>query len=472
MKKVLAILLALAMIIACVGCAGKKQSGDSTDTTTTDQTSKQEEPKQVTLRWVGAGLLANEKADTLIQRWEAQNPNVKVEYNELGSLVNEEYLKNLDVMIASGEQIDLTYLGTTDLLVRALNGAALPINDAIQQNGDDFEADYGGLAKSMLTVDGNIYGVPYANNTFKVFYNKTMTDAKGITIPDKWSIDEFTEIAKKLNDPANKVWGCIFPSTWSALCYAPAEVAGWTMVKKDSSGKFVPNFDDQLFKTSMQWVYDLAMTHKVSPSYATIKAESLNRRVALATKQTAMIVDGPYTLVFLQNYMFNDPGAGPLDFELGVTELPYITEEAGNNSSFLSLVGAFWFPKTGKNLLEAYQFARFICNGNFDKGTYMPAYTKADMKAATDVLINFVDSKGQEHRDIYPYEIALKAVTVPNESYISYWNIDPTIFAKYVPALYTLFNEQYSTYLTGEVSLEQFVETMQKLGAAEIANVN
>jgi len=478
MKKVIAILLTLALIVAFVGCKSSNQQQGSdtktTETTTSDQGGKQteKEPEPVTLKWVGAGWLASEKADTLISRWVAQNPHVKVEYTELGSLVNDEYLKNLDVMIASGEQIDLTYLGVTDLLVRALNGAALPINDAIAQNGHDFEKDYTGLAKSMLTVDGNIYGVPYANNTFKVFYNKTMTDAKGITIPEKWSIDEFTDIAKKLNDPDNKVWGCIFPSTWSALCYAPAEVAGWTMAKKDASGKFVPNFDDEIFKTSMKWVYDLGMTHKVSPSIATIKAESLNRRVALANKQTAMIVDGPFTLVFLQTYMFNDPGTGPLDFELGIADLPYITKEAGDNASFLSLVGAFWFPKTCANINEAYKLARFICNGNFDKGTYMPAYTGADMKAATDVLLNFTDSKGQLHKDIYPYDIVLKAVTVPNESHISYWKMDPTIFAKYVPALYTLFNEQYTTYLTGEVTLEKFVENMQKLGAAEIANVN
>lgn len=474
MRRVIALMVTLALMVVFAGCGATGTPGGSTTAAptagqTTAQT--QQEPKQVTLKWVGAGWLANEKADTLIKRWQDQNPNVKIEYTELANAVDEEYLKNLDIMIASGEQIDLTYLNITDLLVRALNGAAISINDAIAQNGDDFVKDYTSLATNMLSVDGKVYGVPYGNNTFKVFYNKTMTDAKGITIPEKWSIQEFTDIAKKLNDPANKVWGCIFPSTWSDICYAPAEVSGWTMAKKDSSGKFVPNFDDEIFKTSMKWVYDLAMTDKVTPSFATIKAESLNRRIALATKQTAMIVDGPYTLVFYQSYMFNDPGAGKLDFELGIADLPYITEEGGNNASYNTLVGAFWFPKTSANVNEAYRFARFICNGNFDKGVYMPTYTGADMKAATATLTEFTDSKGVFHKDIYPYETALKAVTVPNESYIGYWKNDPAIYAKYVPALYTLFNEQYTTYLSGEVTLDKFIENMQKLGAAEIANV-
>jgi ABC-type sugar transport system, periplasmic component len=429
-------------------------------------------PTPITLKWVGAGWLANEKADTLISRYEKANPNIKIKYTELSNLVDENYLKNLDIMIASGEQIDLTYLGTTDTLVRALNGAALPINDAIKKNGDDFVADYTQLATSMLTVDGKIYGVPYANNTFKVFYNKTMAKEKGITIPAKWSYQQFTEVAKKFNDPEKKIWGCIFPSTWSDLCYAPAEVSGWVMAKKDASGKYVPNFDDKIFRTSMQWAHDIALVDKVSPSYATIKAESLNRRIALATGKAGMIIDGPYTLVFLQNYMYNDPGAGPLKFELGVTEMPYITEQGGNNASFLSLVGSFWFPKTSKNVYEAYRFSRFICNGNFDKGVYMPAYTKADMKAATKTLTEYTDKFGTLHQGIYRYETALAAVSVPNQSYISYWKNDPTLYAKYVPGLYKLFTEQYSTYMSGEVTLDQFVKNMQELGEVEISKAN
>lgn len=477
MKKLISLLIAFALLFALAGCGTGQQAegGDTTPTEQPGQTNNDvpaDETEEVTLKWVGAGWLANEKADTLIERWENDNPDVKVEYMELSNAADEEYLKNLDIMIASDEQIDLTYLTITDLLVRAINGAALPINDAIANNGDDFEKDYTSLAVNMLSIDDNIYGVPYGNNTFKVFYNKTMTDAKGITLPEKWSYQEFTEIAKQLNDPDNNVWGCIFPSTWSDICFAPAEVSGWTMAKKDASGNYVPNFDDEVFKTSMQWVYDLSMTEKVSPSYATIKAESLNRRVALANGQTAMIVDGPYTLVFYQNYMFNDPGEGELGFELGVTDLPYITEEGGNNASYNTLVGAFWFPKTAAHLDEAYQFARFICNGNFDKGVYMPAYTGADMQAATATLMEFTDENGTLHENIYPYETVLRAVTLPNESYIGYWNNDPAVYAKYVPALYTLFNEQYTTYLSGAVSLDEFVETMQTLGAAEISNVN
>ncbi|MDR1186927.1 MAG: hypothetical protein LBK95_05650, partial [Bifidobacteriaceae bacterium] len=82
-----------------------------------------------------------------------------------------------DTLVAAGEQVDLAYLATTDLMNRVINGAALPLDEAITANGDNFEADYGGLSISAVTYNGGLYGVPRAGNTFKAFYNKTMADA-------------------------------------------------------------------------------------------------------------------------------------------------------------------------------------------------------------------------------------------------------------------------------------------------------
>lgn len=475
MKKLVALLLALLMVMAFfAGCTPTETDdgkGDDNKTPSTpNEGDKDKEEDPVTLKWVGAGWLANEKADTLIERYKDVAPNVTVEYTELSNLVDEQYLQMLDTMVAGGEQLDMTYLGTNDVLVRALNGAALPITSAITDNGDDYTADYGSLAASLLTFDGDIYGVPYANNTYKVFYNKTMTDAAGVTIPEKWTTDEFNAVAKKMNDPDNNVWGCIFPSTWDDLCYAPAEVAGWQMVKEEG-GKIVANFDDDLFRQSMQWIADLGLTDQVSPTYAIIKAESLNRRVALASGQAAMIVDGPYTLVFLGNYMYNDPGAGALDFELGITEMPALNEDARDNASFLSLVGAFYVPKTGVNVNASYNFMRFICNGNFDKGTYMPAYTEADMKDAAATLYNYTDTKGTLHEEIFDPALCMQAVTAPNESHIGRYETNPELYAKYVPVLYKMYAEQYSSFMSGQITIDQLVDTLQTLSEAEIANV-
>lgn len=453
-KRVLLILMVLAMVLSMVACgsAGK-------------------EDENVTLRWIGAGWSQNDKATKIIEKWNAAHPDIAVEYIELGTAVDEGYLKNLDTMIAGGEVVDVTYITYSDVYNRVLNGGALPLDEYIKAAGDDYEAMYGTLSTAMLSYENEIYGVPYAGNTFKVFYNKTMTDAAGLTIPETWSIEEFTAAAKALNNPDAGVYGCIFPYTWDAICYASAEISGWQSVKVLEDGSVAPNFDDETFMTCLAWANDLAAVEGVTPDMATYKAESINRRQALATQKAAMIIDGPYTLVWLQNYMFNDPGEGALGFELGVTNIPYTTE-AGADVSYNTVAGAFYVPKSAKYPAEAYEFAKFICNECPEEAAnYMPIYADADMAAATKSFTEYTDAEGNQHSDVYPLDVAVAAVATPFEAHIGRYNYDPAL-SQYTSLMATLFTEQYALYLNGEMELTEWVDMMQTLGAAEIAKAN
>ena len=455
MKRFMLILMALAMVFGMVACSGGAKTED----------------EGVTLRWVGAGWSQNEKANKIIAKWNELHPEIKVEYIELGTAVDEGYLTNLDTMIAGGEVVDVTYITYTDVYNRVLNGGALPLDAYIKAAGDDYEAMYGTLSTAMLSYNNEIYGVPYAGNTFKVFYNKTLTDAAGLTIPETWSIDEFTAAAKALNDPANEVYGCIFPYTWDAICYVSAELSGWQSVKVLDDGSIVPNFDDPIFMECMQWAHDLAFVENVTPDMATYKAESINRRQALATQKAAMIIDGPYTLVWLQNYMFNDPGEGKLAFELGVTNVPYTTE-AGADVSYNTVAGAFYVPKSAKYPAEAYEFAKFVCNECPEEAAnYMPIYSGADMTAATKSFTEYTDAQGNQHTEVYPQDVAIAAVATPFEAHIGRYNYDPAL-AQYTSLMATLFTEQYSLFMNGEMELAEWVDMMQDLGAGEIANAN
>ena len=460
-KRIVLMLLAVAMIFGMVACGGNN---------TIDETTPDGE-KVITLRWVGAGWSQNGKADKIIAKWNETHPNVKVEYIELGTAVDEGYLRNLDTMIGGGEVVDVTYMTYADVYNRVINGGALALDEYITAAGDDYEAMYGSLSTAMLSYQDEIYGVPYAGNTFKVFYNKTMTDAAGITIPETWSTEEFTAAAKALNDPANEVYGCIFPYTWDAICYTTAEICGWQMVKKLDDGTVVPNFDDPTFVDAIEWANNLAAVEGVTPDMATYKAESINRRQALATGKAAMIIDGPYTLVWLQNYMYNDPGEGELGFELGVTNVPYINEN-GADVSYNTVAGAFYVPKSAQYPAEAYEFAKFVCNECPEEAAnYMPIYADADMEAATKSFTEYTDAAGNQHTDVYPLEVAVAAVATPFEAHIGRYNYDPAL-SQYTSLMSTLFTEQYALYLNGEMELTEWVEMMQELGAAELENAN
>lgn len=484
MKKIVALLMTAAMIAGLAACgstaeapAGTTETAAATEAATTAAAAEtaaatEAASEEITLRWVGAGWEQNDKAKNIIAKWEAENPNIHVEYIDLGTTVDEAALANIDTMIGGGETVDVLYLTYADVYKRVMNGGALPLDEYIAANGDNYEELFGTLSTAMLEYEDSIYGVPYAGNTFKVFYNKDMTDAAGITIPESWSVEEFTETVKKLAEAADEgVTGVVMPYTWDEVLYVPALISGWNLTKRDAEGNVVPNFDDETFKKSLKWAHDLASVDGLCPDLATMQAESINRRQYLASGKTAMIIDGPYTLVWLQNYMYNDPGEGDLDFNLGVTNVPYATEE-GKDVCYNTLVGAFYVPKTAKYPAEAYRFEKFICEEcNGEAANYMPICTKADMKEATKSFTEYVDKAGNKHENVYPQEVAEAAVATPFESHVGRYGYDATL-ASYNSLMYTLYAEQYALYLNDEMELDDWVDMMQELGAAEIANAN
>ncbi|MDR3302994.1 MAG: extracellular solute-binding protein, partial [Treponema sp.] len=247
MKRIVMMALAMTLVASMSFAAGSRQQAQPSGGT-----------QSVTLKWVGFGFEANRTAANLIERYKKVAPNVTIDYQELGSVADTDGLARLDTLIAGGQQIDLVYLTTSDLMRRAINGAALPLNNAIAANGDNFEADYGKLGANATAFQGSIYGVPRAGNTFKVFYNKTLADANGIIVPDQMTMAEFLAVSRQFEAvPGLKYPACI-QALWVQITYGAASIAGWQMVKKDAAGRVVTNFDDQRFRDSLKFYHDFA----------------------------------------------------------------------------------------------------------------------------------------------------------------------------------------------------------------------
>ncbi len=469
-KRILSLVLALLMLVSVLaGCAKDGASTDSQSPSAPAGSTGGGEEEEITLRWVNAGWSQNDKDKKILARWNEVHPNIKIEVIELSSIADEAYMTNLDTMIGGGEQVDLAFLNYSDVYSRIINGGVLPLDDYIAAAGDDYEAMYGSLATTMLQYEGKLYGVPFLGNTFKVIYNKTLADAAGITIEDNWTIDDFTEAARKMNDPANGVYGCVIPFTWDEILYAPAERCGWQSVIKNDDGTVSPNFDDELLLKTLSWEKSMA-SEGLCPDLATMEAESIARRQVLAEGKCGMIIDTCWALIWLQTYMFNDPGKGELDFELGIADLPLVTD-AGKEVSWSNLADAFYIPKTAKYPAEAYEFAKFISNECIaESDNYMPVYLDADLDDATVALTEFTDDKGTKHTEIYPMETALAAIATPYESHIAHFHYDPTL-AAHTSLMQVLFREQYKLFINGEIELEDWVDTMQMLGEGELARL-
>ncbi|MFI9101767.1 ABC transporter substrate-binding protein [Streptomyces fildesensis] len=75
----------------------------------------------------------------------------------------------------------------------AAQGLALPLDDVWEKIGGNF----GPAAKKLSTgLDGHQYLVPMYNYPWVVFYNKSVFQAKGYTVPTNW--DQYLALAKKM----------------------------------------------------------------------------------------------------------------------------------------------------------------------------------------------------------------------------------------------------------------------------------
>jgi multiple sugar transport system substrate-binding protein len=454
LRKAMMVFMVLLIIVLPIYSQGKNDLADVIKDNT------------IILKWYGAGLSLNNKDQILINRYAEFEPNVQINYVDLGCTLNEEFFSKYDVLVASGEQADIVYMGVLNILKRALNGAMLPLNEYIERAGADFNADYGEDYK-MLDLEGNIYGVPHTINAFRVFYNKDWLDSLGLTIPENWTFDQFLNIARAITDHENGVYGAFLPLTWYDMTYAPAQVAGWDMVK-DLEGKIVPNFDDPRFRKNMEYLYLMSVTEKLNPDLTISKAEMLNRRLFFAEKQAPIIFDSWYSLTWLNSYRYDSETKREIDFEIGVTDFPRLDESVPTDVNFSSLVGAWAIPKTSKNPEAAYKFARFAANENPDQIMGIPAYKKINIEEAAKSFTNYIAKDGLEYTQVHPVQLVNDTLIIEEKSHFGYYNFDPLLFAKYTSVLDQLYKQELELYLIGEKTLDEFVVAMQKRGAEEM----
>ena len=178
MKKILALLLAVIMVMSMAACAG---SGDTTETTPADNANTETTPAadeggeeggevtDVTLKvWgpsedqaEGGWLLAMEAA------FAEAHPELKITWEN--SVCNEGDAGGL--ITADPSAAGDVYMFANDQLGTLINAGA------ISRLGGDAEAQVKAdnsqlLINSVTHTDGNIYGFPVTNNTWFMYYNK------------------------------------------------------------------------------------------------------------------------------------------------------------------------------------------------------------------------------------------------------------------------------------------------------------
>jgi multiple sugar transport system substrate-binding protein len=149
-----------------------------------------------------------------VKGFEKTHPNVNVAITQYPYA---SYDVKVKTAIAAHNAPDLILAFNLDFMRQ---GFLLPLDNMVQQYHIDIshynQAIIKGPGYFSCTLDGKLYCLGATQGGWGIFYNKKMFDAAGIAYPKPWppmTLDHFANIACRLTDKSNKVWGAAVPST-------------------------------------------------------------------------------------------------------------------------------------------------------------------------------------------------------------------------------------------------------------------
>lgn len=267
-KKLLAAMLCVAMAAtSLVGCGGSGDSGKDTDTAKSSEKGSDEEKVELTI-WE----TSRNKDDwytSMEKKFLEEHPNITLnKVVKEGDPGNEFYQA-----VASGTAPDLVNCSFTMMDSYITSGILEPLN----QYTDEWD-EWGNFTKEyvdMFTKDGKVYGVPNQVAPMLFGYNKALFEEAGIKEPPKtW--DEAVEVAKKINDPDNRVAGyATLAAEWTEWFFQYyVWQAGGDLTKENEDGTAELTFTDPAVIKAAEY-YQKLKSEGVLQSDLTLKFSDL-----------------------------------------------------------------------------------------------------------------------------------------------------------------------------------------------------
>lgn len=217
MKKLLATLLALVMVLSLAACSS---SGGETTSTTAAPSNNNEAPsttaaasaEPVTLTW-GSWVFAEDSVRPIYQEM-ADLYNETNEYNTTISTdyfySYADYLSTLLIDVAGGNGPDVAHIKAEWLpqllalgVVRSLDGYL----------SEDVLADYSQTAIDSVTVDGEMVALPWFSNTYALLVNTELCEQAGVDYTAIGSWSDLMEAAAKISALGDDIYGLAIPNS-------------------------------------------------------------------------------------------------------------------------------------------------------------------------------------------------------------------------------------------------------------------
>lgn len=316
------LLVAVLLLSACSGGGGNSSSGDS----------ETKDGKKV-LEFMFRGSTAEEDAyKTVIEKFEADNPDVDVQLNTIPA---DQYATKLKAAITGKKIPDIFYIAPGEVRAYANSKVLLDLTDYVE-NSEVIDLDnmweygfdsyrYDGETQGV----GSIYALPKDVGPFALGYNKTMLEEAGVALPDKdvpMTWDEFIEKAQAVTkdvdgDGKTDQFGTGFNVNWVLQQFVWSN--GGRFISEDQTKVMV---DTPEFAEALQFFADQQNVYKVTPSIE--DAQSLDTYQRWLRGQLAFFPVGPWDVATFDT---------ELDFEYDL--IPYPAGKTGESATWIGTLG-------------------------------------------------------------------------------------------------------------------------------------
>lgn len=206
MKKLISLLLTLAVALSLAGAAFA------------------EEPVTITYATFSASGAQEETLKKMVEVFEEKNPDIKVDVQLTGY---DDYFTKLATTVGGGNPPDVFEMNMENFLAYMLRGACADLTGLVDP------ASYSEGTLSAVSSDGKLYAVPMSFSTCVLFYNKALFDQAGLEYPDDtWTWTEAQAAAEKIRALGDDIWGYYQPVSYNEF-YKSVKGNGGSLLNED-----------------------------------------------------------------------------------------------------------------------------------------------------------------------------------------------------------------------------------------------
>lgn len=397
-----------------------------------------------TLTLAGWSFATTPEFQTLADGFHATHPDVTIELKEYDAA---NYDTQMVADLAAGKAPDIYAQKTLKNFYTYQNGQQLvDVSDVASALG----SDVGGL--SSYQADGKTWAVPYRQDSWVLFYNRTLFEKAGVKTPDgSWTWDDYAaaskELTTELKAAGSKAVGD-YEHTWQST------VQGFALAQ--TSGASIESGDFSYLKPYYTRVLDL-QSSGAQVKFGDATTNSLTYQAQFGKQSAAMMVMGSWYIATL----LTQQGSGEADtFEWGFAPAPQQTEATTGTSAtpvtFGDPTGLGINPRISEGkLATAKAFLQYAAGADGAKALAGIGITPANTTVVKDT---FFQLQGVPQDDLSKFAFTTHDTKPENP------------VSKYTAALQNILSDLHTAVMSGSKDVDTAITEAQNRAKSEVLN--